>query len=85
MPRLVIMEHVLLQHVPQQRSPLAGASRYEQGLAGGTSLVHATRKTLQGHRTVCGGDRIESFVSGRFDSAAADACPGCVAALTPAG
>jgi hypothetical protein len=75
-PMMVIMD-TTTQHLPQQR---AGSTPYEQGTCG-SPLVHAARKTLQGHKAVCDGARIETFVSGRFDGAAAGVCPACAEAV----
>jgi hypothetical protein len=54
-------------------------SHFEQGTASGSPVVHAGRRTLQGLTALCDGRRLEP-VSGRFDAAAAEACPECVTA-----
>lgn len=68
-----------MNRVPQPRSSGTGASPYEQGSCG-TPLLHAAHKTLQGHKALCDGSPIVEWRSGRFDSAAAEACPDCAAA-----
>ncbi|MDX6287770.1 MAG: hypothetical protein QOG53_3255 [Frankiales bacterium] len=75
-----VMDTTISATVPAPRTATP-ASAYEQGGCG-SSLVHAARKTLQGHKALCDGSPIIEWHSGRFDATATQACPDCAAAVS---
>jgi hypothetical protein len=55
------------------------ATAFEAGYVGGSSLVHAIKRTLEGHIALCG--EKPNRVVGRFEPTDDDACQRCLAIL----
>ncbi|HET6818381.1 MAG TPA: hypothetical protein VFH66_14230 [Mycobacteriales bacterium] len=49
----------------------------------GDLRIHAIRKTLHGHRAICGAGPVLGLVPGRFDDVDDELCPSCLALAVP--
>jgi hypothetical protein len=57
------------------------ATVYEAGYIGDDPVAHATRRSLNGYRALCG--EKPDRVVGRFDTTDEQACSSCLAVVSP--